>query len=213
MKNAENMQAILVANPKGGCGKTTLAVNLASYLASQNERVYLWDLDRQRSALEWLNLRPASLPTIRRLDEGDDTQLPKVKGGAWMILDSPAGLHGKNLAHAVRLVHKILVPVQPSAFDMAATQDFLDGLMEEKVVRKHKISIGVVGMRVDPRTRAATMLEQFLQQYDLPVLTYLRDTMVYVNAAFAGEGIFDLPHYVSDRDREQWGPLIEWVRG
>ncbi|MBI2314387.1 MAG: hypothetical protein HYU77_18015 [Betaproteobacteria bacterium] len=70
----------------------------------------------------------------------------------------------------------------------------------------------VGGMRVDPRTRAATTLEQFLQQYDLPVLTYLRDTMVYVNAAFAGEGIFDLPYYASDRDREQWGPVIEWVR-
>ncbi|MBI2314389.1 MAG: ParA family protein [Betaproteobacteria bacterium] len=207
------MRAILVANPKGGCGKTTLAVNLASYLANQNERVYLWDLDRQRSALEWLNLRPASFPAIRRLDQQDDTHLPKLKGdGAWMILDSAAGLHGKNLAHAVRLAHKILVPVQPSAFDMAATQDFLDGLMEEKAVRKHRTFIGVVGMRVDPRTRAATTLEQFLQQYDLPVLTYLRDTMVYVNAAFAGEGIFDLPHYVSDRDREQWGPVIEWVR-
>ena len=75
MKNAENMQAILVANPKGGCGKTTLAVNLASCLANQNERVYLWDLP---SALGAGMAQPPArlLPTIRRLDEQNDTQLP-----------------------------------------------------------------------------------------------------------------------------------------
>lgn len=207
------MRTILVANPKGGCGKTTLATNLAAYLAGQNLRVAMWDLDRQKSSLDWLALRPAELPSIASLDAERDEIHPDIpENNDWLVLDSPAGMHGKNLAHALKLAHKIIVPVQPSVFDMSATRDFLDQLMEERTVRKHKTFIGIIGMRVDPRTRAAATLEQFLQQYDLPVLTYLRDTMVYVNAAFNGKGIFDLPHYQAERDVAQWQPLIEWVK-
>ncbi|MEO6561743.1 MAG: ParA family protein [Nitrosospira sp.] len=207
------MRTILVANPKGGCGKTTLATNLAAYLAGQNLRVAMWDLDRQKSSLDWLALRPAELPSIASLDAERDEIHPDIpENNDWLVLDSPAGMHGKNLAYALKLAHKIIVPVQPSVFDMSATRDFLDQLMEERAVRKHKTFIGIIGMRVDPRTRAAATLEQFLQQYDLPVLTYLRDTMVYVNAAFNGKGIFDLPHYQAERDLAQWQPLIEWVK-
>jgi chromosome partitioning protein len=206
------MQTILVANPKGGCGKTTLAINLAAYLAGQNQRVVMWDLDRQKSSLDWLALRPAELPAITSLDAERDEIHPDIPdNNDWLVLDSPAGMHGKNLAHALKLAHKIVVPVQPSIFDMAATRDFLDRLMEEKAVRKHKAFIGIIGMRVDPRTRAAATLEQFLKQYELPILTYLRDTMVYVNAAFNGKSIFDLPQYLAERDLTQWRPIIEWV--
>lgn len=206
------MKAILVANPKGGCGKTTLAINLAGFLASENERVVLWDLDRQKSALDWLALRPETLPRIARLENRGDDPEKMPKNGAWLILDSPAGLHGKNLSHSIKLAHKILVPVQPSVFDMAATRDFLDALAEEKAVRKHKAFIGIIGMRVDARTRAAATLEQFLRQYELPVLAYLRDTQAYVNAAFQGKTIFDLPPYLNEREVAQWAPLVRWVR-
>lgn len=207
------MRAILVANPKGGCGKTTLATNLAGYLAGQNQRVMMWDLDRQKSSLDWLALRPAELPAIARLDAERDEINPKIPASNdWLVLDSPAGMHGKNLTHSLKLAHKVIVPVQPSVFDMAATRDFLDRLMEEKIVRKHKDFIGIIGMRVDPRTRATATLEQFLKQYDLPILAYLRDTMVYVNAAFNGKSIFDLPRYQAERDLAQWQPLIEWVQ-
>ena len=207
------MRTILVANPKGGCGKTTLATNLAAYLAGQNQRVVMWDMDRQKSSLEWLALRPSEFPSITSLDAERDEIHPDIpENSDWLVMDSPAGIHGKNLAHALKLAQKIIVPVQPSIFDMSATRDFLDRLMEEKTVRKHKSFIGIIGMRVDPRTRAAATLEQFLKQYDLPVLTYLRDTMVYVNAAFNGKGIFDLPPYQTERDLPQWQPIIEWVK-
>lgn len=206
------MHAILIANPKGGSGKTTLATNLAGYLAREREQVFLWDLDRQRSSLSWLEIRPPELPPIGRLDSHDGEHAKGPQHEAWVVLDSPAGLHGKNLAHAVKLAHKILVPVQPSIFDMAATRDFLDALTEEKAVRKHRTFLGIIGMRVDPRTKAASTLEAFLAQYDLPVLAYLRDTQVYPNAAFNGQSIFDLPHYLGERDWEQWGPVLEWVR-
>ena len=204
------MKAILVANPKGGCGKTTLATNLAAFLAGQNEQVMLWDLDRQKSSLEWLGLRPAELPRIARLDDQGDG-FKQHHDNAWLIVDSPAGLHGKNLSHALKPVHKVVVPVQPSLFDMAATRDFLETLIEEKAVRKHKAFIGIIGMRVDARTKAAATLEAFLSQFELPVLAYLRDTQTYPNAAFNGRGIFDLPRYLSERDVEQWQPLLEWV--
>jgi len=207
------MRAILVANPKGGCGKTTLATNLAGYLAKQNQRVVMWDLDQQKSSLNWLALRAPELPAIIRLglERGEASQRVTEEND-WLVLDSPAGIHGKNLSHALKLAHKIIVPVQPSVFDMVTTRDFIDRLMEEKTIQKHKAFIGIVGMRVDPRTRAASTLEQFLTQYNLPILTYLRDTMVYVNAAFNGKSIFDLPFYQAERDLVQWQPLTKWVK-
>lgn len=207
------MRAILVANPKGGSGKTTLATNLAGYLAKQNQRVVMWDLDQQKSSLNWLALRSPELPAITRLGlERSETSQRIMERNDWFVLDSPAGIRGKNLSHAIKLAHKIIVPVQPSVFDMVATRDFIDRLMEEKTIKKHKAFIGIVGMRVDPRTRAASTLEQFLSQYNLPILTYLRDTMVYVNSAFNGKSIFDLPLYQAERDLMQWQPLTTWVR-
>lgn len=205
------MRAILVANPKGGCGKTTLSVNLAGGLAQHGERVVLWDLDRQKSALEWLALRPPELPSISSLDRKDDPgEVPRRTD--WLVIDSPAGLHGKNLTHAIKPVKHVLVPIQPSLFDMAATRDFLAVLMEEKKARKHRNFIGIVGMRVDPRTRAAATLEAFLRQFDLPVAAHIRDTQLYANAAFLGKSLFDLPPHLCERDLGEWQRLIEWLK-
>ena len=207
------MKAILIANPKGGSGKTTLATNLAGSLAARKQKVFLWDLDRQRSSLKWLAMRPADRSVIQRLDSKNGDESTNLPDSSWLILDSAAGLHGKNLAYSLKIAHKIIVPVQPSVFDMAATSTFLQTLMEEKAVRRHKTLIGIVGMRVDPRTRAAATLEAFLAQFELPVLTYLRDTQVYVNAAFNGLSLFDLPEYLTAKDLEQWQPILDWIAG
>ncbi len=199
------MRVILVANPKGGSGKTTLSTNLAGYLASQGKRVAMLDLDRQKSASEWLAIRDAALPTIDLLKDGQ-------KGGSdWLVIDSPAGLHGKNLERALKLAHKVVVPIAPSLFDIRASQEFLAALHAEKAVRKGHSFVGVVGMRVDVRTRAGVTLEQFMAQQDLPVLAHLRNTQHYVNAAFEGKTLFDLPPHVAERDIEQWQDLIDWL--
>lgn len=204
------MRAVLVANPKGGCGKTTLATNLAAGLAWRDNNVVMWDLDRQKSSLEWLALRPPSLPEIAALGrKHDPDEIPRKPD--WLVIDSPAGLHGKNLAHAIKPVNHVLVPLQPSLFDMAATRDFLEVLQEAKKARKHKNFIGIVAMRVDSRTRAAVMLQDFLGQFDLPVVAHIRDTQQYINAAFSGKSIFDLPPYISERDIVEWEPLLEWL--
>jgi chromosome partitioning protein len=205
------VHAILLVNPKGGSGKTTVATNLAAGLASRNEQVYLWDLDRQQSSLTWLAMRPPHVAQVNRLDRREDEGEPDLGKGSWLVIDSPAGIHGKNLSHALRIAQKVLVPIQPSVFDMAATSAFLQALRDEKAVRKNRAFVGMLGVRVDPRTKAAATLEAFLGQFGLPILTYLRDSQIYPNAAFNGQSIFDLPHYMTERDREQWSPVLQWV--
>lgn len=201
------MQAILIANPKGGSGKTTLSTNIAGYLASRGHRVVMLDLDRQKSATQWLNNRPFELPIIDLLQAAGG----KAATADWLVIDSPAGLHGKNLEHALKLVHKVIVPIAPSLFDIQASREFLEILSREKAVRKGKIFVGVVGMRMSPHTRAATTLEQFIAGLDLPVLAYLRETQVYVNAAFEGKTLFDLPPSLAERELEQWAYLLNWL--
>jgi len=199
------MRVILVANPKGGSGKTTLSINLAGWLASQGRRVAMLDLDRQKSATHWLAARDMALPDIELLRE-------EQKGETdWLVIDSPAGLHGKSLERALKLAHKVAVPIAPSLFDIRASQDFLTALHAEKAVRKGHAFVGVVVMRVDPRTRAGVTLEQFMARQDLPVLAYLRNTQNYVNAAFEGKSLFDLPHHIAERDIEQWAGLTAWL--
>ena len=205
------MKAFLVANPKGGSGKSTLATNLAGYFAQRGRDVMLGDIDRQQSSREWLKLRPFELPTIDTWDIGPNNILRPPKGTSHVVLDTPAGLHGKMLDKVLKLSSRVIVPVQPSLFDMLATRQFLEALLEEKAVRKGKADVAVIGMRVDARTRAAGELERFFATFDLPVLAYLRDTQVYVQATAAGMTIFDLPPSRAERDVEQWQAIIDWV--
>lgn len=199
------MKAVLIANPKGGSGKTTLATNLAGMLAVSGEDVRLLDLDRQQSASQWLGRRVTGLPAIARVDGS------QAEGKGWLVIDSPAALHGKNLDHALKLVHKVLVPIGASLFDIQASRDFLRVLADEKMVRKGRIDVAVVGMRMAPRTRAAVTLEQFLEGLDLPVLAHLREAQNYVNAAFEGKTIFDLPPHLAERDQEDWLEIAKWI--
>lgn len=201
------MQAILIANPKGGSGKTTLSTNVAGYLASTGKHVAMLDLDRQKSASLWLAQRDSSLPIIWPIQ----SERKMADKADVLVIDSPAGLHGKNLGHALKLVQKILVPIAPSLYDIQASHDFLVELSKEKAARKGRVEIGVVGMRMAPRTRAAATLEQFLAQLELPVLGYLREAQLYVNAAFEGKSLFDIPPHVAQQDIEQWGGLINWL--
>ncbi|MCK6412826.1 MAG: ParA family protein [Azonexus sp.] len=205
------MKAFLVANPKGGSGKSTLATQLAGYFAAQRREVMLGDIDRQQSAREWLQTRPFELPTIDTWDIGPDRIARPPKGTTHVVLDTPAGLHGKALEKVLKLSTRVIVPVQPSTFDMRATRDFLAALLDEKAVRKGRADVAVIGMRVDARTRAAGELEQFLAGFDLPVLTYLRNTQLYVQAAASGMTLFDLPPGRVARDLAQWQPIIDWA--
>lgn len=210
MSNA--VTTIMVANPKGGCGKSTVSIHLASWFAQQDELVCLGDLDRQQSAMQWLATRPAELPRIRRWRLGDELPPePPPSDCRLAILDTPAGLHGKPLKQLLSVADYVVVPVTPSVFDMRASQAFFEELAEIKAVRKEKVRIGTVGMRMDPRTRSAQQLVEFLGEYDLPLLACVRDAQRYVQVVQAGMSLFDLPPSVVRQDREPWRPLLDWL--
>jgi len=201
----------LVANPKGGSGKSTVATNLAGWFARQGHATMLGDLDRQQSAHEWLRVRTPELPYIAPWDLDRDKPARPPDSFTHIVLDTPAGLHGKKLASALKLAQRVIVPLQPSLFDILATRDFLAALQQEGDIRKHHAFVAVVGMRVDARTRAARELQRFLEDAGLPVLTFLRDTQNYVQAAAHGLTIFEMPAYRAAQDWEQWQPLLRWT--
>jgi chromosome partitioning protein len=205
------MQIYMIANPKGGAGKSTLATNLAGWLAKSGQRVMLGDIDRQQSSREWLRLRSPALPYIATWDIQPGQPARPPADATHVVLDTPAGLHGKKLVQVLKWVDRIIVPLQPSLFDILATRHFLDELLAEKQVRKHQVEIAVVGMRVDARTRAAGELERFLLNTGLPVIAHLRDTQNYVQAAAHGLTIFDLPASRGTQDWEQWAPILRWT--
>jgi chromosome partitioning protein len=205
------VKSLMVANPKGGSGKSTLATNLAGWLARQGHRVMLGDIDRQQSSREWLRLRPPVLPRIDGWEIDEDRPARPPAGTTHAVLDTPAGLHGRKLAHTLKVVERVIVPLQPSLFDILATRNFLDSLLAEKEIRKQHAYVAVIGMRVDARTRAAAELERFLAGLGLPVLTCLRDTQNYVQAAAHGLTIFDLPASRAAQDWQQWQPILDWM--
>lgn len=204
------MRRILVANPKGGSGKSTLAVHLASWFARNDEIVYLGDMDRQQSSRYWLEARPAHLAAIRHWEMSDEAFDAPPKQCSIAILDTPAGLHGKRLKQVLNEVDKVVVPVSPSRFDMLATSEFFEELANTKAVRKERVDIGIVGMRVDQRTHAYQQLREFLEQFDLPVITCISQSQRYLQAADTGITLFDngANHAAVD---SQWRPLLDWL--
>lgn len=205
------MPVIVVANPKGGVGKSTLATNLAGYLAAQGHAVMLGDTDRQQSSQAWLGLRPPALRPIATWDVDHSEIARPPKGTTHAVLDTPAGLHGKRLETVLKLANQVLVPLQPSIFDILATRDFLQKLQEEKAVRQGDVRIGVVGMRVDARTRAADQLARYCDEAGLPVLGMLRDTQNYVQLAAHGLTLWDVAPSRVERDLPQWQGIVKFV--
>jgi chromosome partitioning protein len=203
------MRTLMVANPKGGCGKSTLAIHLASWFARCDEVVYLGDLDRQQSSRQWLESRSQSLPRIRHWALSNGEISPPPADCSLAILDTPAGLHGKPLKKMLSEVDRVIVPVSPSRFDMLASRDFFEELAEMKAVRKDKVGIAIVGMRVDLRTNSSQQLIEFLQEFDLPLVTCVRSAQRYVQAVDTGTTLFDT--YTPSMDREQWRPLLDWL--
>jgi chromosome partitioning protein len=208
------MPVIVVANPKGGVGKSTLSTNIAGCLAAQGKAVMLGDVDRQQSSRIWLGLRPESAPEIQTWDVTHDHIFRPPKGTSHVVLDTPAGLHGKRLDEVMKLADKIVVPLQPSIFDIHATHDFIKQIQSHKSAHKHahKVQIGIVGMRMKEGTISADQLRSFLAQLDVPVLGWLRDTQNYIHLAARGLTLWDVAPSRVERDLEQWQPIVAWLK-
>ena len=207
------MPVIVVANPKGGVGKTTLCTNLAGYFAARGHAVMLGDVDRQQSARTWLGLRPAGLPPISTWETTHDEIVRPPKGTTHVVLDTPAGLHGKRLDEVMKLADKVLIPLQPSIFDIHATHEFVRQLLAHK--RSAKVTLAIVGMRTREGTIATDRLRDFLEgtadQNAVPLLAFLRDTQNYVHLAAHGLTLWDVASSRFERDLEQWQPITRWV--
>lgn len=205
------MPVIVVANPKGGVGKSTLATQVAGYLASKGHAVMLGDMDRQQSSRMWLKLRPEGVPAIQPWDTGVDGTMRPPKGTTHVVLDTPAGLHDRQLEEVMRHADKLLVPLQPSLFDIHATHDFL---LEALARRRHaRVQVGIVAMRLKEGTISADQLRHFLGTLDLPVIGQLRDTQNYVHLTARGLTLWDVPPSRVQRDLEQWAPIANWLQG
>jgi chromosome partitioning protein len=202
------MPVIVVANPKGGVGKSTVATNLAGALARAGRPVMLGDVDRQQSARQWLGLRPAMLPIIQSWDIAREGVVRPPKGVTHVVLDTPAGLHDKKLHSVLAIADRVLVPLQPSLFDIQATHAFVQALREHKP----KMKIAVVGNRVKETTVSADHLRQFLDTLGVPVLAMLRDTQLYVQLAARGATLWDVAPSRAERDLAQWQPIVDWAR-
>ena len=203
------MPVIVVANPKGGVGKTTLSSNIAGYLASRGHAVMLGDADRQQSARTWLSLRPAGLPRIAAWEVSRDDLVRPPKGTTHVVLDTPAGLHGKRFDEVMKVADKVIIPLQPSIFDIHATHEFVRQLLAHR--RSDKVAMGIVGMRTREGTISSDQLRGFLGGVQIPVLGFVRDTQNYVHLAAHGLTLWDVSSNRFERDLEQWQPITQWI--
>jgi chromosome partitioning protein len=203
------MPIVVVANPKGGVGKSTLSTNVAGYFARQGHHVMLGDIDRQQSSALWLKLRPPQARPIHTWEISHDLIARPPKEATHVVLDTPAGLHGWRFKDVLKLANKVIVPLQPSIFDIYATRAFLDELAETR--RASKLDVGIVGMRVDPRTIAADKLAEFVGGLGLPVLGHLRDTQNYIHLAARGLTLFDVAPGRVEKDLQQWEGICRWL--
>ncbi len=226
------MRKIMLLNAKGGCGKSTLATNLASYYAAQGKSVVIADFDRQGSSMEWLEARPQDRPPIRGIAAWrDPVRVPRSTD--YVIMDVPAGAHGADLTALVRRAQTVIVPVLPSPTDIRAAAHFIhEALLVGKIVRD-ETRLAVVANRVRENTSIQnTMesvlnrmsisystlntqiyhnLERFLSRLRIPFIATLRESQNYLVADARGLGIFDLNRSQVERDTEQWEPLLKWL--
>ena len=202
------MKKILVMNPKGGCGKTTVATNLASYYALWEVPVALIDYDRQRSSLDWVDNRVAELGPISGVD-GSHGRVSVDKGVQRVLMDAPAASNQAQVRRLFGLADVVLIPVLPSPIDIRAAGHFIGDLTDEGLLKNKRV--GLVGNRVKENTLIFNNLKSFLRRMDIPLVTSLRDTQNYIRAAEGGYGIFELPPYIVEKDIEQWRKLINWV--
>lgn len=212
------MQRIVVLNPKGGSGKTTIAINLASYFASQQQTVVLMDFDPQGSSLRWVRKRQPAQPPIHAIAafEKDSRttrsfQLRVPGGTTHLIVDTPAAIESHQMPDITRDADRVLVPVLPSDIDIHACSRCIRDLLLVAKIRREDDRIGVIANRIRRNTVTYQSLIRFLQTLQIPIVATIRDSQNYVRAAEAGLGVHEMKSYIAREDVEQWGGLIEWL--
>jgi chromosome partitioning protein len=214
------MQRIVVLNPKGGSGKTTIAINLASYLAARGHRPVLMDLDPQGSSVRWVRKRQpgqAPIEAIAAFEKDSRTtrsfQLRVPDHATHVVVDTPAAIDPRQLPELTRDAHKILVPVLPSDIDIHTCSRSIGDLLLVAKIRRDENRIGVIANRVRRNTLMYQALIRFLHTLGIPIVAIIRDSQNYVRAAELGVGVHEMKGAVAREDVEQWGPLVTWLTG
>ncbi len=220
LTNNVTIQRVVVLNPKGGSGKTTIAINLASYFASRQHRPVLMDFDPQGSSLRWVRKRQPDQPPIQAIAafEKDSRttrafQLRLPEDATHVVVDTPAAVESQQLPEVTRDAHKILVPVLPSDIDIHTCSRTIRDLLLVAKIRREDNRIGVIANRVKRNTLTYQALIRFLQTLGIPIVATIRDSMNYVRAAEQGIGVHEMKGYLAREDVEQWAPLVQWVEG
>jgi len=204
------MKSIMIINSKGGAGKTTVAVNLASYCALKAFDTTLVDLDPQRSSMQWLKARPLSKPSIKGTINANKP-IKKGKNNV-VIYDVPAAIYGARLVNYVKKANAVVVPVLPSPIDMKAAKDFIQSLRSMGPVIRNKIKVGLVANRCRANTNIFLELDDYLlKEKGMKYITALRDNTNYIKSARNGLGIFEMGESATAQDREEWKPLVRWL--
>lgn len=207
------MRTIMLMNAKGGCGKTTIATNLATWYADEGMQVALADYDTQRSSLDWLEARKSyeGVPEIEAIDATSGPVRP-AHGTDLLMMDVPAGIHGKAINKMLLRVDTLILPVLPSPIDMRACNRFLSELLESGRVSKHQTRIGIVANRVREQTLVYHDLEAYLGHLKIPFITHFRESQNYIRAAEEGLAIFELAPSQVYKDVILWDPLLDWLK-
>lgn len=204
------MIALLVANAKGGCGKTTIATHLAAAYAAAGHTTVLADGDRQRSSLGWIGRRPVTATPLVGMD-WSKAVVEAPRGVKRLVIDAPPALKGERLEELVGWADIVVLPVLPGAFDEEAAQAFLKKLEALKPIAKRRKRIALVGNRTRARTRSTDRLDVFLGEVGHTVVTRLRDSQIYPDTAAAGLSIFDLKGPRAAEHQAEWKPLLDFI--
>jgi len=209
---------LLVANAKGGSGKTTITTNLATYLANAEHGVAIIDHDPQGSSYQWGRERNPTLADVDCINgskpqDGHHTrsfQLKVATNTNYILIDTPAGLSGVALSDYIRHCDAILIPIVPSAIDIRAATSFIKDVLLSPGYRRDPKPIAVIANRVKKNTVGYSKLEIFLRSLHIPFVATIRDTQRYVRASELGMGLYDFSNPNPD-DLKEWLPLIEWL--
>jgi len=205
-----SIRTILVLNPKGGCGKTTLAVNIASFYANQAKSVVLADFDPQGSTMEWLQARSEKYPQILGIPAWkNELRLPK--DADYLVIEAPVAVRGMDVTGLLQRTQSVVLPVLPSPIDIRAAAHFIHDILLNGRVSRNKIRLAVVANRVRENTLVYQKLQRFLKRLDIPCIATLRDTQNYIRAANKGVGIFEMAPSMVCQDLEQWKSLTRWL--
>ncbi len=208
------MPVIAVVNRKGGSGKSTIATHIAAYCTHQNIGVMLGDVDRQQSTRSWLKLREQRHPQAKQIlgwAVNQSSALRAPTGVSHVVLDTPGGLYGLDLARIVMFADAIIMPICNSVFDRDSAAQCWDELKILPRISTGRCKLAVVGMRVDHRTLDSAALTQWATSRGLPYLGALRDAPTYVQCIEQGVTLFDLPKETVAQDLAQWQPIVDWL--